>query len=81
MNALGQFWYLLMVDLIAIPLLGAHYLFLTEASPRSKTIIANLLTASFVTLFIRPNYVFGVLLSHVAVIIYIALYLAWIRLS
>jgi hypothetical protein len=66
-------------DLMAISLLGTYYLLVTDASSRSKRIIAALLAASFVTLFIKPNYWFWVLMSHVAVGIYIIFYLAWTR--
>jgi len=66
-------------DLVAISLLGAYYIFVTDASSSSKTIVAALLTASPVALFLKPNYWLWVLLLHVAVGIYIVFYLAWKR--
>ena len=65
-------------DLVAI-LLGAYYIFATDASSSSKTIVAALLAASLAALFVKPNYWLWVLLSHVAVGMYVIFYLAWKR--
>jgi len=64
-------------DFLAISLLGAYYIFATDASSSSKTIVVALLAASVVALFVKPNYWLWVLLSQVAVGIYIVFYRVW----
>lgn len=63
-------------DLVALSL-GAYYLFATDASSTSKTIVAALFLVSLAALFVKPNYWLWVLLSHVAMSIYIVFYLIW----
>jgi hypothetical protein len=64
-------WYAVVLSL------GAYYVFVTDASSYSKTIISVLLMASFAALFVIPSYWFLVLLLHTAIGIYVIFYLAW----
>ncbi len=59
--------------------LSGYYIFVTDASSRSKSIIAVLLVLSFVVLFSVLSYWLMVLLLQVAIGIYIIFYLAWTR--
>jgi hypothetical protein len=59
--------------------LSGYYIFVTDASSRSKSIIVLLLVLSFVVLFVVPGYWLLVLLLQAAIGIYIIFYLAWTR--
>ena len=60
-------------------LLGGYYIFVTDASLSSKSIVAVLLVLSLIALFVVPAYWLWVLLLQVAIGIYIVFYLAWTR--
>ena len=60
-------------------MLGGYYVFVTEATTRSKAIVAVLLLVSFTSMFIVPVYWLWALLLQIVVGVYIAFYLAWKR--
>lgn len=60
-------------------LLGSYYVFVTDASSSSKSIVAIVLVLSVVALFAVPTYWLWVLLLQVAVGIYIVFYFARTR--
>jgi hypothetical protein len=60
-------------------LLGGYYVFVTDASSISKSIVTVLLVLSVATLFAMPSYWLGALLVQIAVGIYVAFYLVWKR--
>ena len=60
-------------------MLGGYYVFVTEATTRSKAIVAVLLLVSFTSMFIVPVYWLWALLLQIVVGVYITFYLAWKR--
>ena len=60
-------------------MLGGYYVFVTEATTRSKAIVAVLLLVSFASMFVVPVYWLWALLLQIGVGVYIAFYLAWKR--
>jgi hypothetical protein len=60
-------------------LLSIYYIFVTDVSPKSKSIVAVLLMLSLITVFVAPAHWLWVLWLQVAVGIYIAFYLIWER--
>ena len=57
-------------------MLGGYYVFVTEATTRSKAIVAVLLLVSFTSMFVVPVYRPWALLLQIGVGVYIAFYLA-----
>jgi energy-converting hydrogenase Eha subunit G len=66
------------VSLIPL-LLGGYYLFVSDASSRSKGVVGALLVLSFVLMFAVPTYWLWALLAQIGVGIYIAFYLTFKR--
>ncbi len=64
---------------IAPLLVGSYYVFVADASTRSKAIVALVLVLSLATVLVVPAYWLGCLLLQTAVGIYVVLYLAWTR--
>jgi uncharacterized membrane protein len=60
-------------------LLGCYYIFVTEATTSSKSIIAAVLVLSLIILLAVPSYWLWILLLQTAVGIYVVFYLAWNR--
>jgi hypothetical protein len=58
-------------------ILGGYYIFVTDASLTSKSVVGFLFAISLVVVFAAPIYWLWVLLLQVAVGVYIAFYLAW----
>ena len=56
-------------------MLGGYYIFVTEATTRSKAIVAVLLLVSFASMFVVPVYWLWALLLQIGVGLYIAFYL------
>ena len=64
----------------SIPLLlGVYYLFVSDASSRSKSVVGALLVLSLVLMFAVPTYWLWALLTQIGVGIYIAFYLTFTR--
>ena len=57
-------------------MLGGYYVFVTEATTRSKAIVAALLFVSFTSMFAVPVYWLWALLLQICVGVYITFYLA-----
>lgn len=57
-------------------LLGGYYVFITEATTRSKSVVAVLLCVSLTSMFAVPVYWVWALLLQICVGVYIAFYLA-----
>ena len=60
-------------------LLGAYYVFVTDASSRSKAIVGIVLLLSFLSIFAVPTYWIWALLTQIAVGLYVAFYLTFKR--
>ena len=60
-------------------LLGGYYVFATDATTRSKAIVAVLLFVSFTSVFLVPAYWLWALLLQIVIGIYVVFYLAWKR--
>ena len=58
-------------------MLGGYYVFVTEATTRSKAIVAVFLLVSFISMFTVPAYWLWSLLLQIGVGVYIAFYLVW----
>ena len=57
-------------------LLGSYYVFVTEATTRSKTVVAALLCVSLTPMFAVPVYLHWALLLQISGGVYIAFYLS-----
>jgi hypothetical protein len=57
-------------------LLGAYYVFVTDASSRSKALVGTILLVSFLAMYAVPTFWLLAVLTQVAVGLYIAFYLA-----
>ena len=60
-------------------MLGGYYIFVMEATTRSKAIVAVLLLVSFTSMFIVPDYWLWALLLQIGVGVYVAFLLVWKR--
>ena len=60
-------------------LLGAYYVFVTDASSRSKAAVGTILLVSLFAMFAVPAYWLLALLTQIAVGLYIAFYLTFKR--
>lgn len=60
-------------------LLGTYYIFVTDASSRSKAVVGIVLVLSFSSIFAVPAYWIWAVLTQIAVGLYVAFYLTFKR--